>query len=322
MFQCRAATIFAGIFLLATALACDERDAKSTTNPSGSSTAPGARVTVASLVPAATDLIINMHAGDQLVAISNYDPDRPETKGLPRVGDYLNNDWEKLAQVRPSVMITQYDPNRMPAGLRERADELGIKLVNIKIERIDDILAAIDLLGKTLNQPAKSQVAAEAMRVRLEAVRKRVASTPRVRTLVVLDDSGQSVAGPDTFLDDLVTIAGGANVLAGNRNRYPRIDREMMVTLAPDAIIQLQPEATPQRLEQAKQFWQSVASVPAVKNGRVYTFTDWYVLQPAFEMGELAEKFADVLHPANGAASDSKLPHPNPVPGGEGARGR
>ena len=294
--------------ICAGALGCDR--APSVASPA---TAP-ARITVASLVPAATDLILGMNAADQLVAVSNYDEDRPGIRGLPRVGDYLNNDWEKLASIRPKVMITQYDPNRMPPGLQERARELGIGLVNIKIERIDDIFAALDILGKTLKQDAKSQAAAAALRARVDSVQKRVANLPRVRTLVVLDDSGQSVAGPDTFLDDLVTIAGGENVLAGNRNRFPRIDRELLLSLASDAIIQLQPGATPQRLEQAKQFWESVPNLPAVKNHRVYTFTDWYVLQPGYEVGELAEKFAEALHPA--------APHPNPLPEGEGTKQR
>jgi iron complex transport system substrate-binding protein len=266
------------------------------------SSAPS-RVTVASLVPAATDLIIAMKATDQLVAISNYDPDRSETRGLPRVGDYLTNDWEKIGEVHPRVMITQYDPSRIPPGLAERAQQLGIELVNIKIERIDDIFAAIDLLGKTLGKSAKSQAAAESLRLRLNAVQKRVENLLRVRTLVVLDESGQSVAGPDTFLDDLITLAGGENVLAGNRNRYPRIDREMLLSLAPDAIIQLLPGAAPQRLDQARQFWESLSDLPAVKNHRVYTFTDWYVLQPGFEIGELAEKFADALHPRQSAST-------------------
>jgi iron complex transport system substrate-binding protein len=316
MFQRRMSAIFAGIFLLAMAHACDENSGVPATKPAPS------RVTVASLVPAATDLIINMHAGDQLVAISNYDPERAETSGLPRVGDYLNNDWEKLAQVRPGVMITQYDPDRMPKGLRERAGELGIKLVNVKIERVEDIIAAIQLLGTTLNQQEKARAASDRMRQQLAAIRSRVENLQRVRTLVVLDDSGQSVAGPDTFLDDLVTIAGGENVLAGNRNRYPRIDREMLVTLAPDAIRQLQPEATAQRLEQARQFWRSVPDVPAVKNGRVYTFTDWYVLQPAFEMGALAEQFANALHPIAGSSQPSEHIQTSALPAQTGTGGR
>src|SRR5262245_48795440 len=79
-------------------------------SPAHAPTSAPARVTVASLVPAATDLILNMGSADQLVAVSNYDISRPGTEGLPRVGDYLNNDWEKLAEIRPHIMITQYDP--------------------------------------------------------------------------------------------------------------------------------------------------------------------------------------------------------------------
>ena len=41
-----------------------------------------------------------MNAADQLVAVSNYDQDRPGTKACRAFGDYLNNDWEKLSQIR------------------------------------------------------------------------------------------------------------------------------------------------------------------------------------------------------------------------------
>src|ERR1700733_12229278 len=56
---------------------------------------------IASLVPAATDLIVGMNAADHLVAVSNWDTNRPEIAGLPRVGDYQTTDWEKLAQLQP-----------------------------------------------------------------------------------------------------------------------------------------------------------------------------------------------------------------------------
>src|SRR4051794_4265348 len=65
--------------------------------------------TVASLVPAATDLIVGMGAGDHLVAVSNYDLGA-EVAGLPKVGDYQSIDWEKLTVLRPNVLISFYGP--------------------------------------------------------------------------------------------------------------------------------------------------------------------------------------------------------------------
>jgi iron complex transport system substrate-binding protein len=248
-------------------------------------------------VPAVTDLILGMHAGDQLVAVSNYDQDRAETRNLPRVGDYLNNDWEKLAEIRPTVMITQYDADRLPQGLSERARKLDIKLVNIKIERVSDIFATIELLGKILNQPDKAQTAGSGLRSRLREIENQAKSERPIRTLLVLDESGQSVAGPDTFLDDLLTISGGQNVLAGNPNRYPRIDREMLLVMNPEVVIQLQPGAGANQLQQARQFWDSVPGLAAVKNHRVYSITDWYALQPGYEIADLAGQFLQALHP-------------------------
>jgi iron complex transport system substrate-binding protein len=261
------------------------------------SQAARAKPTVASLVPAATDLIVSMGCADHLVAVSNYDEDRPGTHGLPRVGDYLNNDWEKLASVRPDVMITQYDTARTPPGLKERADQLGIRLVNSPVERVGDIFDRLTLLGDVLGEPEKAKAAATALRLKLDAVAQRVSGRPRVRTLIVLDDDGTFVAGANTFLDDVLQIAGGENVIANNANRYPRIDREMLMTLKPDAIVQLLPKATPQVKQQAAKTWASLQQIPAVRDRRVYVFDQWYVVQPGFELGDLAEQIAAALHP-------------------------
>jgi len=93
------------LLIFCSALACDRR-AKSTANTTGPRK-------VASLVPAATDMLLGMGAGDHLVAVSNYES-APEVKNLPRVGDYQTTDWERLSSLRPASMITQYAPDRLP----------------------------------------------------------------------------------------------------------------------------------------------------------------------------------------------------------------
>src|SRR5256885_1184572 len=87
---------------------------------------------IASLVPAATDLLLAMGAGDRLVAVSNYDFERDGINGLPRVGDYQTIDWEQISALRPDVMIVARDPAHLPPGVKQRADQLGILLVNAK----------------------------------------------------------------------------------------------------------------------------------------------------------------------------------------------
>jgi ABC-type Fe3+-hydroxamate transport system substrate-binding protein len=252
---------------------------------------------IASLVPAATDLIVEMGAADHLVAVSNWDASRDPIKNLPHVGDYQTIDWEKLAAARPQIMIIFMSGERMPAGIQQHADQLNIRLVNVKTERIADIFSTIDALGAMLEEPQKASALKQSIQTKLDAVAARVKDQPKVRTMVARDEDGFALIAGDTFVNDLLEIAGGENVAGSFPVRYPNIDRERVLELSPAAVIQLMPDAPPQVVERARQLWRSTPQIPAVRDGRLYIYTDWYVLQPGSHIGELAEKLADSLHP-------------------------
>jgi iron complex transport system substrate-binding protein len=248
-------------------------------------------------VPAATDLILGMGAGDHLVAVSNWDPQRPETAGLPRVGDYRTIDWEKIASLRPGVMIVQFRADKMPPGLRGRADEYGIELVNVHNNRLDDVFTTMRTIGDAIGETSKAAEAEKRLRGELDAVRARVAGKPRVRTLIARTHTGLDVVGGGNFMDELLTLAGGENVLGGGDNSFPTIDREMLLSLNPDVVLQVIPGATPQEIEHSKRFWTTVPQVSAVKSGRVYVLTDSYLLLPGYSVAKIADLFARTLHP-------------------------
>jgi iron complex transport system substrate-binding protein len=254
-------------------------------------------VKVASLVPAATDLIVAMGAADHLVAVSNWDSDRPEIKQLPRVGDYQTTDWERLAELRPDVMLVFMSIDRMPPGMKERADHLGIRLVNVQTETIADVFNAIDRLGQIMQEPDRASDLAKKIHGQLDAVKQRVAGKEPVPTMLARDEQGYALIAGNTFADELLTIAGGRNVVGDSERRYPNVDRERVIELAPQAIIQLMPGATPQVIDQARASWAKLPNLPAVKNDRVYILSDWYVLQPGSHIGDIAEQMAKVLHP-------------------------
>ncbi len=254
-------------------------------------------ITVASLVPAATDVIVNMGAADHLVAVSNWDPKLPEIDALPRAGDYRTVDWEKIAQVKPTDMIVQFAPDKMPAGLADKAREMNIRLINVKINRLDDIFQTIDQLGQAIAEPAKASAASKKLHEQLDAVRQRVSGEPPMRTLMIRSESDLASVGGGNFMDDLLTVAGGKNVLSGGDNSFPTIDREQLMSLNPDAVILLFPGEAPQTVEKAKQFWNRQSDISAVSHGRVYVLTDSYLLLPGLSAGKIAGQFADLLHP-------------------------
>ena len=279
---------------------CDRGPAASAGSPSTNTAAAAGAPTVASLVPAATDLLLGMGAGDRLVAVSTYDRTRPETSALPRVGDYRTVDWEQIATLRPSLMVVQFRPDKMPAGLAERAASYGVKLVNVRIGRLDDVFTTLAQLGDAVGEPAKAAAAATALRAQLDAVRAKVAGRPPVRAYLGRGDNPLDAVGGGNFVDDLLTIAGGQNVLAGpgyDDNSFPTVDREQLRALDPAVAINLLPDASPQVLDKAKQFWATVPEVSAARGGRVYYLTEPYLLWPGMGVGKVAERFAERLHP-------------------------
>ncbi len=258
-----------------------------------------AQPTVASVTPAGTDLVIGIGAADHLVGVSNYDGDRPDVAAIPHIGDYLTIDWEKLAASHAQILLLQHADDRIPFAIRDHCKELGIRIVNLKIETIDDILWEMGNLADALHEGEKGQDAIDKLRAQLDAVRDSVKGQPPILTLIVTDASGQDLVGPDTFLDEILTDAGGKNAATKLGRRYASVDREMLLSLAPDVIIQLisDGDKTPQVLERAANFWTTLPDLPAVKNNQVHVVTKWYAELPGSHIGDMAEIFAQILHP-------------------------
>ena len=236
-----------------------------------------------------------MGAADHLVAISSFDSRRAETAGLPIAGDYESTDWESLAAAKPAVLIVQMQESRVPDGFRQHAAAIGATILNVQIERLADIEQTIGQIGVAINEPAKASDAMHRLIARLDAVHARVAGLPPVRTMICLNEGGTFSAGPGTFLDDVLTIAGGQNVLDKSSPHWPTIDRERLTSLAPSAVMILLPAATPQVLKASADFWSK-------ENVKTTTITDPWALTPGIEVGELAERMAAALHPVNEGA--------------------
>lgn len=256
---------------------------------------PAGTMTIASLSPALTDLVLALGAGDRLVAVSNFEPPRPQTDALPRVGDYQTVDWEQLSRLRPGLIVTQYRPDKMPEGFRRRAAGIGAGVVNVDIDTLGDVEAAlrdIAAAGAVDPGPALARFRAE-----LDDVRARVAGRPRVLALVVIGETGLTAAGPGNFVDELLALAGGENVLKAGPD-YASLDRERLLELNPPTIIQLLPGASDQVKGQASAFWrEKMGSLQAVREGRVRVIDAPDALLPGTNAAGLARRFAEILHP-------------------------
>jgi iron complex transport system substrate-binding protein len=283
---------------------CD-RDRVNSVAATTQATRPITKPTVASLSPAATDLLIGMGAGDHLIAVSNYDAENPQTKDLPRVGDYRTIDRERLTTLKPDLIVLQGKPEKIQPGTAEFiTGSLHARMVNIQIVTLADVFDMTQVLGEAVGTPDRAKAAANKLRTELDAVKQGVAGKPPVRVYVARSGNGLDSVGGGNFVDDVLTIAGGTNVLSGGQNSFPTVDREQLIKLDPDVILHLLPGASPQAVARAKEFWAGMEGLRAVKAGRVYVLEEYYVLQPSYRLGDTARLFAERLH--GGAAKDVK----------------
>jgi iron complex transport system substrate-binding protein len=263
---------------------------KETPAPATAPTPPAARAaSIVSLSPAASDLLVAMGLTDRIVGVSQYEADEDLRKRLPVVGDYLNVDWERIAQLKPGYMIVQGRPDRLPSGLKERADALGIKLVNIQIDRLDDIYKVCETIGTGVDAGDAGTKLAKSLRQQIKDANR--ASDQRTPALILIGERGTSVIGRDNYLNDLLEAAGGTNVV--DLTGYPSVDREKLLTLRPDVIFVLLPGANDNTIADEKGSIESATELPAVRDHRVHTITSSDALLPATPVTRLVKAFSD-----------------------------
>lgn len=300
-----ARSLFVIVLTAMCALSCDRSPTAFPPAPSTRPATAQASLSIASAVPAATDILLAMRLNDRIVGISNYEPADSPVASADRIGDYHSLDWEKLYRIRPGILIVSRQKRQIEPIVQQRAGQIGMQIVETHIDRLDDIFATIDQLAVAAGTKDRGTELISRMRNELDAVSARVASDPRLRTLIVLDEQARTAVGSRNYLDDLLTIAGGENVAANDTKDYPNIDLERLLRLNPDAVVQLLPGAPPQLVDSATKFWAALPQLKAVRDGRIYIHTEPHLMLPGPRVVEVAALLANDLHP---------IAHPAPRP--------
>jgi iron complex transport system substrate-binding protein len=208
------------------------------------------------------------------------------------VGGGLTPSVEWLAALQPDLVFAWPDaPSR---SVVSRLEALGIPVYTAAVETIDEALATAHDVGRLLGEDAGAARAIEEVRGGLDSVRSAVAGRPRPRVLYLIGLDPLMAAGPRTFVGELVSIAGGRNVLADVDVRWPRLALEDVVARAPDVIlVGSAAVADPAAKLHGRPGWRAI---PAVRTGRVYALDPDSVNRWGPGLDEAAARLADRIH--------------------------
>lgn len=253
---------------------------------------------IVSLAPNITETLFALGLGDRVVGVSSYTVYPPEALQRPVVGALYDVSLEKLVALQPDLVIVQQKHEKVQA----LCDLRKIALLRVDMGRVDTILDGIRLLGQTLHASDRAETLRRQVQSDLDAVRRRAEGRPRAKVFLCVEHQPGSLkgiftAGGQSFLTDLLALAGGDNVFADVDADYASVSTEALVARAPDAIIEtlVSQEFTPQALRQLRDDWSGLPGIPAVKAGRIVVLTDDFIVVPGPRVGLIAQRLADAL---------------------------
>jgi iron complex transport system substrate-binding protein len=255
---------------------------------------------IVSLVPNVTEILFAIGAGPQVVAVSNYDVEPPEVRSLPTVGALLDPDTEKIISLRPDLVITYGSQSDLQSQLKSA----NIPFFDYRHGGLEHIFATMRTLGARTGHVAEAEKAAQNLQAAIDVVKKRVAGKSRPKTLLVFGREPGSLrniyaSAGRGFLHDMLVAAGGEDVLADIDRESAQINTEMILTRAPDVILELNSanRLNDADLQKVIAPWMTLSSVPAVKNKRVMLVMGSGVTVPGPRVADGIEKMARALHP-------------------------
>ena len=180
--------------------------------------------------------------GDKLVAVTDYCRWPATLLDRPRVGGALDPDLETLASLRPDLLVLQGESR----VLRSFAAAQGLRVASVKMDDdVGSILAGVERLDVLLGgDGSRGRAVADSLRDELDALAALPAPSPRPSTLLVVsrdpDGLGNLLgAGRGTFLDELVTIAGGRSWAGERIEGYATISLEALAADPPTLVVEI-----------------------------------------------------------------------------------
>jgi iron complex transport system substrate-binding protein len=266
---------YALIVVALLACAC-ERSERVGARPGSGSAGSGANAQrIVTLTPSATEIVAALGATSELVGVDEFSEYPPEAKQLPKVGSFLQPNQEVIISLRPTIVIVDDIHSSVAGALNDR----GLETIECQMHALPDVKTALRRVGGRIGKGAEAEKIVNQIDADLDAAAAaRPAKHPRVLAIIDREAGGLGnlvAAGPGSWVDELLAVVGGDNVLAASGVRYPKISLEEVLQGDPEVIIDL---SFAGRSELKS--WDAV-NVPAAKNGRVRLLDKQYILSPS-----------------------------------------
>jgi iron complex transport system substrate-binding protein len=252
---------------------------------------------IVSMAPNVTEILFALGLGGRVAGVTRFCDYPPEARSLPRIGGLVDPNIEIVRSLDPDLVIA-FRGN--PLRLVDRIRKLGLPVFVLDIgEGLEDLPLLISKVGRITGTEARAEALAAGLRGRLGAVDaalKGIDSRPKV--FVLLYGQGLWTCGGESYVDDLIARAGGANVASALPKKWVLYKRERIIRDDPDVVFIL--SRSPKDFAAGRDWLAGMAgieAVSAVRSGRVYELDENAASRFGPRLVDVLDRMAAVLHP-------------------------
>ena len=252
---------------------------------------------IISMAPNLTEILFAIGLGDKIVGVAAGSDYPPEALSKPKMGSFWQPSIEAVIAAKPDLIITLGFSQQK--NLAQRLERVGYSSLTVNIEKISELSGAIGRIGEATGTGPQADELVRTIGEKLENLSALVGASKRVKVLWVVQREPLRVAGRDTFVNEMIELAGGENAIGLTVQKYPPIGSEYVYACGADVIIE--PAMTSKDLEvqrdSALKYWSRFKTVAPVENERIYVIDGDVVSRLGPRLYEAVETIAICLRP-------------------------
>lgn len=245
---------------------------------------------IIAIAPSVTEMLFELGLGDRVVGVGDYAKWPPEAAGKPNLGGLFDARLETIAGLKPDLAVLLPSEERLRANL----EEMGVEVLTVRSDSIADVEEMAVLIGERCGA---SDSVESFLRHWTTQLAPRAQEDPVRVLLSVTRQPGSMadvlVAGPGTFLDELLQRLGMINVVADSQIAYPQVGLEEIILRHPQIVIELQ--ATPGNYDELSLDWTTLALGTALTDVCVQVIAGNHVLIPGPRLPRLLQELEEAV---------------------------
>jgi iron complex transport system substrate-binding protein len=248
---------------------------------------------IVSVAPGATEMLFAAGAGQYVIATVEYSDVPAGAKRVPRIGDGIAVDMERIVALRPDVVVV-WPGGGNPAQIAKLAS-LGFTLYHQQVNTLADIPGSLRRLGELAGTQPEAERAARAIEARLAALERGYRSGNQPGVLVQVWNRPIYTVGGRHLVTDALRLCGARNIFADLNDMGPAVDVEAVILRDPDVIVAVAPSQASAR--EWLDGWRRFGKLKAVRNDRLIVFPEGGLTRLGPSAVSATEDLCKALHP-------------------------